>query len=202
MNEISKYNKVLLLLTSFLGGYEIVLGVDGYPPHIVILLTISFGILLLTCLLLIFLGFGILEEPVVAVIASILPLGMSSAIVALKFPNLFTPYLIISLAGFITIIISRFFKSHLAAVLSLAIVHSIAGLTIFFSPIYLFQNGLVTPSFLLVSLGGAFIGMGGIFLFLLKSKSSILPNKKIYNLFPTLLFFMTISFLAGFMNGM
>jgi hypothetical protein len=55
---------------------------------------------------------------------------------------------------------------------------------------------------LMVSLGGALIGCGGILLFLLKTKRPLLSSKQIYTLFPTLLFFMTISFIVGFSNEM
>lgn len=202
MKNISKSNKIILLLTGILAGYEIVSGIEGYPPHVIILLTISFGILLLTCLLLIFLGFGILEQPVVVVIASLLPLGISSAIIALKFSAVFLGYLLLSLAGFLIIILSRFLNNKLAAVLSLSSVHAVAGLIIFISPLFLYQKDVVNTSFLMVSFGGAFIGLAGIFLLLLRANKSLFTGKQIYNLFPALLFFMTISFIIGFSEGM
>lgn len=202
MKEISKFNRIILLFTSILAGYEIVSGVEGYPFHVIIFLTISFGVLLLACLLLIFLGFEILEKPIVVVFASLLPLGLSSSIIALKFPVLLVSYLLIGLAGFLTIILSRFLTSKKAAIISLSLVHGITGLVIFITPIFLFLTGAVQPFFLMVSLGGALIGCGGILLFFLKTKRPSLSNKQIYMLFPTLLFFMTISFIVGFSNSM
>jgi len=202
LKEITKSNKIILFFTSILAGYEIVSGIEGYPSHVIILLTISFGILLLTSLLLIFLGFGILEQPAVVVIASVLPLGISSAVVAINFSDMFVSYLLISLVGFLTIILSRFVSNKLLAVFSLASVHAIAGLIIFISPLFLYQKGVVNTSFLMVSLGGAFIGLGGIFLLLLRANKSLFTSKQIYSLFPTLLFFMTISFIIGFSEGM
>lgn len=202
MKSISNLNRIILLLTGIFAGYEIVAGIEGYPFSVIIFLTISFGVLLLTCFLLILLGFEILENPIVVIFATVLPLGLSSAIIALMFPFLLLPYISIALVGLLTIILSRFLATRKVAVISLSLVHGIMGLIIVGTPIYSFINGSNRPLFIMISLGGALIGLGGVLLFFLKTERPLLSRQQIYFLLPAILFFMTISFIIGFSNSM
>ena len=201
MKNISNLNKIVLLLTSIFAGYEIVSGIEGYPFLVIVFLTISFGALLLTCFLLILLGFEILENPIVVIFATVLPLGLSSAIIALMFPLLLVPYISIGLVGFLSIILSQFLATRKVAIISLSLVHSITGLIIVVVPIFSLLTGFNRPQFIMISLGGALIGLGGVFLFLLKTERPILSRQQIYTLFPAILLFMTISFIIGFSNN-
>ena len=202
MKDISKFNRIILLFTGILAGYEIVSGVEGYPSHVIIFLTISFGVLLLACLLLIFLGFEILEKPIVVTIATMLPLGISAAIIALRIPFLLVSYLSIELVGFLAIILSRFLTTKKAAIISISLVQSITGIIIVVIPIFSLLTESKRPHFYMVSFGGALIGLGGLLLFFLKTERPLLSRKQIYTLFPTLLFFTTILFIVGFSNSM
>ena len=84
----------------------------------------------------------------------------------------------------------------------LAIVHGIAGMTIFLLPILLsaFRERL-NPLFSLVGVGGALIGIGGLLLSFLKAGKPILSRETILKVLPGLLFLMTLCFVIGFRYG-
>ena len=84
------------------------------------------------------------------------------------------------------------------SVIVLSVVHGVAGLIIFILPIVLTLQGKTPAGFLLVSLGGGLIGIGGLLLAFLKSGRPILPRETILKVFPGLLLIMTGAFVAGF----
>jgi hypothetical protein len=83
----------------------------------------------------------------------------------------------------------------------IALVHGIAGLTIFLLPSVLAANGAMKPAFALVGLGGALIGLGGLLLSFLKAGRPIVPRETIFKIFPGLLMLTTAAFVAGFIFG-
>jgi len=83
----------------------------------------------------------------------------------------------------------------------LALVHGIAGVTIFLLPIVTSMQGQTQPLFSLVGVGGALIGIGGLFLSFLKTGRPILSRETIFKVLPSLLLLMTICFVAGFKFG-
>ena len=83
----------------------------------------------------------------------------------------------------------------------LALVHGVAGLTIFLLPIFLVLQGTVNPAFTLVGIGGALIGIGGLLLSFLKMGKPILSRETILKILPGLLLLMTFCFVAGFKFG-
>lgn len=173
------------------------MGIDSYSPLITSYYTISFGILLIACLLLFLFGFETLTNPVVVLVATILPLSFSLALITTYFSEYHIFYLIFSLFGFLMILFSRSFLSEKTATFILAFVHGIAGLIIFFLPIYLIIDGQNDFQYLFVSLGSALIGLSGLLLVFLKVGKPILSKNTIYNLFPLILLMMTITFLIG-----
>ena len=80
----------------------------------------------------------------------------------------------------------------------LALVHGVAGMTIFLLPILLALQGAMEPAFALVGVGGALIGIGGLLLSFLKAGKPILSRETILKILPGLLLLMTICFVAGF----
>jgi len=59
-------------------------------------------------------------------------------------------------------------------------------------------QGQVPTGYILVSLGGALIGLGGLLLAFLKAGKPILDRDTIYQLLPVILFLMSLSFIGGF----
>jgi hypothetical protein len=196
--KISFTGRILLLLTALLAAYQVAVGVDGFDTFPIICYTIAFGVLLVACLLLIILGFDILDSSLVVIVSTIIPLSLSLGLVWEYLGELRTYYLDFTVLGFLGIIITRQFTPGRMAVIVLAVVHGIAGLVIFLLPILLSFQGLTNPGFSLVGVGGALIGLGGLLLSFLKTGRPLLSRRTILSLLPGLLLLMTITFVVGF----
>ena len=191
-------DRLLLLGTALLAAYQVVIGVDDLDTLAIISYTIAFGVLLVACLLLIILGWEILESPMVVIISTIIPLSLSLGLVAEYLSQITTIYLVFTIAGFMAVVITRFVTPGRLATIVLAIVHGVAGMTIFLLPIILSTRGETQAGFALIGLGGALIGIGGLLLSFLKVGSPIISRIQIITLLPWLLFLMTAFFAAGF----
>lgn len=201
MKKISVLDRILLLITGMLAAYQIVAGVEGAAPLAITSYTISFGVLLVAGLLIIIMGFEVLDSPLVVTFSTIIPLTLSLGIVAEHLPQWTTAHLIFVIAGFLLVVYSRYKMEGAMAVIPLAIVHGIAGMTIFLLPIILSIRGAAPGGFALVGVGGALIGIGGLLLAFLKAGKPILPQKTILTVLPGLLLLMTAAFVAGFGLG-
>lgn len=197
MKKISLLDRLLLLGTTLLAAYQIVIGVDSRTPLAIISYTVAFGVLLVASLLIFILGFEILDSPLVVIISTLIPLGISLGMIAEYAPGAITAYIWFVILGFIAIAITRYAVPGRLAVIVLAVVHGISGLLIFGLPIYLVLISSATPGLLFVSLGGALIGIGGLLLSFLKTGKPILSRKTIMGLFPILLLLTTAAFVAG-----
>jgi hypothetical protein len=192
-------DRVLLLITGLLAAYQIAVGIDGLATLPIFAYTIAFGVLLVAALLLLLLGFEVLDSPIVVIVSTVIPLSLSLGLVWERVPAYRTVYLAFVIAGFLAVLATRLRppRSRLP-VLVLAIVHGIAGLTIFLLPILLGLMGQARPPFSLVGVGGALIGAGGLLLALLKTGRPLLSRQTILRLFPGLLCLMTAAFVTGF----
>jgi hypothetical protein len=198
MKSISILDRLLLFLTAILAAYQVVVGIDGLDTFAVICYTIAFGVLLVACLLLIILGFEILDSPLVVIVSTIIPLCLSLGLVWEYLIEFREIYLIFTILGLLAVIITRQFFPGRPAVIVLIVVHGIAGILIFLLPILLSIRGETSPGFALVGVGGALIGLAGLLLSFLKTNRPILSRNAILSFLPALLFLMTISFVAGF----
>jgi len=197
--KITILDRILLLVTGLLAAWQIVVGIDRLGTLPIIAYTIGFGVLLVAGLLLIILGFDVLDSPVVVIILSIIPLSLSLGLVWEHLTAYRIPYLLFVLLGFLAILLTRLFSlKNILPVLVLAIVHGIAGIVIFLLPFVLAFNGHVAPGFALVGLGGALIGIGGLLLSFLKTGKPILSRNTILKILPGLLLLTTLSFVIGF----
>lgn len=209
--KISMFNRVLLLITGLLAAYQVAVGINGMGNVPMMAYTVGFGVLLVAGLLMIILGFEILDSPVVVIVSTIIPLSLSLGLVWKHLENWRSLYLGFVIAGFLAILITRSFRMPGAALkpglpsklptITLALVHGIAGLTIFLLPSILAANGAMKPGFALVGLGGALIGIGGLLLSFLKAGKPILPKETILRVLPGLLLLMTAAFVTGFALG-
>lgn len=197
--KMTVLDRILLLLTGLLAAYQIVVGINDLSTLPIIAYTIAFGVLLIASLLMIILGFDVLDSPVVVIVATIIPLSLSTGLVWEHVPAWQTGYLVFSIIGFLAVLITRVFPipGRLPTIV-LALVHGVAGLVIFILPIVMVFQGQAAPGFALVGLGGALIGLGGLLLSFLKAGKPILSREKTLRILPGLLLLMTACFVAGF----
>ena len=192
-------DRALILITVLLAAYQIVVGIDRMDNIPIIAYTIAFGVLLVAGLLLIILGFDALDSPVVVIISTIIPLSLGTGLVYQHLASFRTLYLLFAIIGFLAVTFTRSIRmKNKLPVITIAIVHGVAGMTIFLLPIITTIRGQTHPLFSLVGVGGALIGIGGLLLVFLKAGKPILSRERIFGIFPTLLLLMTICFVAGF----
>ena len=200
--KISILDRILLLVTGLLAVYQIAFVIDDFSTLPLITYTIAFGVLLVAGLLIIILGFEVLDSPLVVIVSTIIPLTLSLGLVWQHLASFRVLYLVFVIIGFLAIVITRSFPmaSKLPTIV-LAFVHGVAGLTIFLLPIILSMQGQTNPLFSLVGIGGALIGVGGLLLSFLKVGKPILSRETILKVLPGLLLLMTLCFVIGFRYG-
>lgn len=200
--KISPPDRVLLLITGILAAYQVAVGIDGFDTIPIIAYTIAFGVLLVAGLLLIILGFDVLDSPIVVIVSTIIPLSLATGLVWQYIASYRTLYLVFAIVGFLAVTFTRtILTPGKIPTIVLAIVHGIAGMTIFLLPIILSVQGKTQPLFSLVGIGGALIGVGGLLLSFLKVGRPILSRETIFKVLPGLLLLMTLCFVIGFRYG-
>lgn len=197
--KISPLDRILLLLTGLLAAYQVAAGINGLGEVPIIAYTIAFGVLLIAGLLMIILGFDVLDSPLVVIVSTIIPLSLSLGLIWQHLPAWRYSYLIFVVIGFLAILLTRLLpvRGKLPTIV-LAVVHGIAGMVIFLLPSILAANRTTRPGFALVGLGGALIGLGGLLLSFLKAGKPILSRATILRILPGLLLLMTLAFVIGF----
>lgn len=200
--KMTSIDRILLLLTSLLAGYQVAVGINGLDTVPIIAYTVGFGVLLVAALLMIILGFEVLDSPIVVIISTIIPLSLALGLIWDLAAPYRTSYLSFVLIGFLAVSITRSIpvKNKISTIL-LAIVHGIAGLTIFLLPSILAAKETMGSLFALVGLGGALMGLGGLLLSFLKTGKPVVPRDTILKILPGLLFLMATCFVAGFRFG-
>jgi hypothetical protein len=197
--KISGLDRLLLLLTSILAAYQISVGIDGLDALPTLAYTIAFGVLLVAALLLIILGFEVLDSPVVVIVSTVIPLSLSFGLVWEHLASFRIPYLVFAIFGFAAVILTRSFRMPgKLPVFVLIAIHGVAGLTIFLLPVVIVLAGQVEPGFALVGVGGGLIGLGGLLLSFLKAGKPILSRQTVLKVLPGLLLLMAAAFVAGF----
>ena len=200
--KMTSIDRILLLVTSLLAAYQVVIGINDLETVPIIAYTIAFGALLVAMLLLIILGFEVLDSPIVIIVSTIIPLTLALGLVWEHLASYRTLYLLVAIIGFLAIVITRSLPMQgKFPVFVIALVHGIAGLTIFLLPSILAANGTMRPGFALVGLGGAMIGLGGLLLSFLKTGRPIFSRETILKVLPGLFTLMTACFVAGFRLG-
>jgi hypothetical protein len=159
----------------------------------------GFLVLLVSGLLLIFLGLGILASPYVLTVASLIPLGISMGIVEEYFPQWKKGFKWFALVGFLAIAISAIFGIDIIKKISVPLFHGVAGLVIFLGPFFAKK---APKGFWWVGIGGVLIGLGGIALAFISMGAQLLffsPSFVMLILTPLLLL-MTLAFTYGFVK--
>lgn len=158
---------------------------------------LGFLVLLVSGLLLIFLGFGILGTPLVLTVASLIPLGISMGITEQYYPSWKKAFKWFALIGILAIAVASI--GNLAGLRKIAVplFHGVAGLVIFLGPFFAKD---APKGFWWVGIGGVLIGLGGIALAFISVGKQLLffsPPFVMMILAP-LLFLMTAAFAVGF----
>ena len=198
MKNISTFDRLLLSSSALMAAFQILYGVERSTPLATVSYTIGFGILLVASLLLAIMGFEVLENPLVVVVSTIIPLSFSLGLVVESFPACANIYLVSTVTGFIAIALTRFYSPGRAATVVLIVVHGVSGLVIFCLPVLLTLTGKANAGFFLVGLGGALFGLGGILLSFLRTGRPILSQDTILRVMPALILLTTATFAAGF----
>jgi hypothetical protein len=159
----------------------------------------GFLVLLVSGLLLIFLGLGILASPYVLTVASLIPLGISMGLVEQYFPQYKKAFKWFALIGFLAIAVTGIFGIEIGRKISVPLFHGVAGLVIFLGPF--FAKG-APKGFYWVGIGGVLIGLGGIALAFIANGAQLFffsPSFVMLILTPLLLL-MTLAFTYGFVR--
>jgi len=166
----------------------------------------GFLVLLVSGLLLIFLGLGILKSAYVLTVASLIPLGISMGIAEQYFPQWKKPFKWFALIGFLAIAISAIGGMDLVKKISVPLFHGVAGLVIFLGPFFATSSpqGKKAPKgFFWVGIGGALIGIGGLALASLSFGAplfGVFTEQLVGAILTPLLFLMTLAFTWGFVK--
>jgi len=193
-------DNLFLLLTGLLAAYLCWYFWRRYAKHKAlhnIYYLIGFAVLLISGLLLIFLGLGILASPYVLTVASLIPLGISMGLAEEYFPAWKRAFKWFALIGFLAIAVTSIFGLDMLKKIAVPLFHGVAGLVIFLGPF--FAKG-APKGFFWVGIGGLLIGLGGIALAFLSVGKQLLffsPGLVMTILTPLLLL-MTGAFTLGF----
>ncbi|MBI3172177.1 MAG: hypothetical protein HYZ25_00535 [Chloroflexi bacterium] len=191
---------IFLLLTGLLAAYLCWYFYQRYTLHKALhnlYYLMGFAVLLVSGLLLIFLGLGILAKPLVLTVASLIPLGISMGLAEEYFPAWKTYFKWFAAVGFVAIAVSSIGGLDILKKISVPLFHGVAGLVIFLGPF--FAKG-APKGFYWVGIGGLLIGLGGIALAFISVGAQLLffsPAFVMLILTP-LLFLMTGAFAIGF----
>jgi hypothetical protein len=193
-------NNLFLLLTGLLAAYLCWYFWQQYTQHKALhnlYYLMGFAVLLVSGLLLIFLGMDILASPYVLTVASLIPLGISMGIVEEYYPSWKKIYKWFAVIGFLAIAISSIGGLDTLKKIAVPLFHGVAGLVIFLGPF--FAKG-APKGYWWVGVGGVLIGLGGIALAFISVGAQLLffsPQFVLLILTP-LLFLMTGAFTLGF----
>ena len=125
-------------ITCLLAAYQVAIGIDGFSTLPMIAYTIAFGVLLIAGLLLIILGFEVLDSPAVVIASTVIPLSLSLGLVWQHLAcvaDILT--WLFSIIGFLAIVATRVIPmQNKLPTIVLALVHGVAGMTIFLLPIF------------------------------------------------------------------
>jgi len=196
---MSLFDRIVLLLTGLTAIYTLWHFYARYRKEKAlhdIYYLLGFSVLLVSGLLLIFLGWDILSSPYVLTVATLIPLGISMGLMNQFWSKYKKVYAWFALVGLLSIALTSAAGMELKK-LAVPLFHGVAGVIIFLLPF--FAQG-TKPGFWLVGVGGALIGLGGIALAFLGSGSQLLffSAEFVYLILAPLLFLMTLAFTFGF----
>ncbi len=200
--QSTKLDRILFLGTSLLAAYQVTTGIDKLSPGPILAFTIAFGMLLLTSLFFLIFGLDGFSSPIPGVSSTVIPLSMGLGLVLQHLPKYGIHYLVYTVIGLILVLLTRSTRYQLPVhTITVAVVHGIAGFTICIIPSAIVILGRMQLWYIFVAIGGALIGLGGIFFSMSRFEPKKLPLNVNLHFFPALLFLMTLCYVLGFHFG-
>jgi len=195
-------DKILLLATGLVAIYLLYRFWGRYSKGKALYDTyymLGFLVLLVSGLLLIFLGYDILASPYVLTVASLIPLGISMGIAEQYFPSWKRAFKWFALIGFLAIALTSIGQMDVLKKIAVPLFHGVAGLVIFLGPFYA-KNA--PKGFRWVGIGGVLIGLGGIALAFISVGAQLLffSPAFVMQILAGLLLLMALAFAWGFMK--
>ncbi|MFH1185359.1 MAG: hypothetical protein V1755_10030 [Chloroflexota bacterium] len=159
----------------------------------------GFAVLLVSGLLLIFLGYGILASPYVLTVASLIPLGISMGLAEQYFPSWKKAFKWFAVLGFLVIAVTSIGGMDTLKKIAVPLFHGVAGLVIFLGPFFATK---APKGFWWVGIGGLLIGLGGIALAFISAGAQLLffSPAFVMQILAGLLLLMALAFAWGFMK--
>ncbi len=196
-------DRLLLLVTGLTAAYALARLYQAYnrsPKPAYLAYMVSFLVLLVAGVLLIAFGYGLLGSPWVVVVTTLIPLGLATGLVYDLKPEWAKVYLVYAVLGFL--LIAAVYLGGLGTTygkIAMPLVHGIAGLTIVLLPLWAVAQSQAPGGFILVSVGGVLIGLGGIALAFLKSGKQFLffSESVVHTILAPLLLLMTLAYTWG-----
>ena len=192
-------DKIFLLLTGLVAAYLCWYFFQRYNKNKALhnlYYLMGFAVLLVSGLLLIFLGLGILSSPYVLTVASLIPLGISMGLAEEYFPSWKKAFKWFAAIGFLAIAVTSTGGMDFKKI-AVPLFHGGAGLVIFIGP---FIAKGAPKGFWWVGIGGALIGLGGIALAFITMGKQLLffSPELVLTILTPLLFLMTGAYALGF----
>lgn len=193
-------DNLFLLLTGLVAAYLCWYFWQRYNLHKAlhnIYYLMGFAVLLISGLLLIFLGLDILASPYVLTVASLIPLGISMGLAEEYFPSWKKAFKWFVTIGFLAIAITSIGGMDSLKRIAVPLFHGVAGLVIFLGP-FLVKGA--PKGFWWVGIGGLLIGLGGIALAFITMGKQLLffSPALVMTILTPLLFLMTVAYALGF----
>lgn len=191
-------NRILLLLTVLLAAYQVVVCSRGSTELATLAYTAGFGLLVVSGIMMIILGYETMNNHIVVLVSTWVPLAISLGLVNRFIPDMTAGYLVFSITGFILVGITRLGLNRLLAAWLLPVVHGISGLIICILPVVLSIRGATPVGFAWVGIGGALMGTGGLVLSSLRAGKPIFSPDTILAVVPVVMLLSTAAFVLGF----
>jgi hypothetical protein len=199
------FDRIILLLTGLSAAYLAWQFYTRYSKakalHDVYYM-LGFVVLLVSGLLLIFGGWGLLASPLVLTVATLIPLGISMGLMNQFMPEYKKAYSWFALVGLLAIAITSIGNMGLKSI-AVPLFHGVAGLIIFLLPLSRCIKKVAPKGFGFVGIGGMLIGIGGIALAFYKAGKplfGIFTGEFILMILAPLLLLMALAFTFGFMK--
>lgn len=200
-------DKIILLITGIIAVYllsQFFLRYKNKKDLHDMYYMMGFAVLVVSGLLLIFLGYKILSSPYVLTAASLFPLGISLGIANQYFQRWKKAYAWFALIGFLAIAATSIGGWDTGRKIAVPLFHGAAGLVITVGPIIASARGKAPAGFWWVGIGGALIGLGGIALAFLSTGNQLLffSQQFVMTILAPLLLLMTLAQTWGFLKDL
>lgn len=204
--EITIIDRIVLLLTGALAFYLMYVFYTEYRTkkntvNYNLWYIVSFTVLLVAGLLLIFFGFAVLASPFIKIVATIIPFGIALGLIKEFYPKYYPYYLGFLGLGFLLIMLVNMHVFQASVIYP--VFHAIAGLTIFLVPFMVARAKITPVKFIWVGIGGALIGIGGMALASLGFGHPLLgifTAEVVFTILTPILLLMSMSFAYGFVK--